>query len=249
MKTNTVYKRAFNRCLSLLAHRAPGEWPFSEAELAEALEVSRTTVRAVLATLAANGLVRTSGARRFLLRAPEAADYFPEPQTETVAELVERRFMQWVLQGDCQPGQTINASELARQFGTSTTAIREYLTHFSRFGLLERHPNSGWVFKGVTPAFAAEMSHSNSDMTPMQHEYMMSMETMQKSMHEGGMEKDADVAFAKGMLAHHKAAVDMAKIELKYGKDAEMRKLAEEIIKAQQAEIDQMETWVKKHQK
>jgi len=101
----------------------------------------------------------------------------------------------------------------------------------------------------AAPAFAAEMSHSNSDMTPMQHEYMMSMETMQKSMHEGGMEKDADVAFAKGMLAHHKAAVDMAKIELKYGKDAEMRKLAEEIIKAQQAEIDQMEAWVKKHQK
>jgi DNA-binding GntR family transcriptional regulator len=157
MKTNTVYKRAYNRCLSLLSGRAPGDWPCSEAELAEALEVSRTTVRAVLATLADAGIVRTSGLRRGLLRAPVPADYYPLPQTETVAELVERRFMQWVLQGDCQPGQTINASELARQFGTSTTAIREYLTHFSRFGLLERHPNSGWVFKGVTPAFATEI--------------------------------------------------------------------------------------------
>ncbi len=92
------------------------------------------------------------------------------------------------------------------------------------------------------PAFAAEMS-------PMQHEYMTSMDTMQKSMHDGQMEKDPDVAFAKGMLAHHRAALDMAKIELKYGKDAEMRKLAEDIIKAQQAEIDQMETWVRNHKK
>lgn len=157
MKANTVFKRAYNRCLTLVAHRAPGEWPFSEADLAEALEVSRTTVRAVLASLSSNGLLHSNGLRRSLLRAPVPADYFPEPQTETVAELVERRFMQWVLQGDCQPGQTINASELARQFGASTTAIREYLTHFSRFGLLERHPNSGWVFKGVTPAFAAEI--------------------------------------------------------------------------------------------
>ncbi|WP_296253028.1 CopM family metallochaperone [Pseudomonas sp. UBA4194] len=101
----------------------------------------------------------------------------------------------------------------------------------------------------AAPAFATDMSHMNKDMTPMQHEYMMSMETMQKSMHEGGMEKDPDVAFAKGMLAHHKAALDMAQIELKYGKDAEMRKLAQDIIKAQQAEIDQMEAWVKQHQK
>ena len=99
----------------------------------------------------------------------------------------------------------------------------------------------------AVPAFATDMSHTSADMTPMQHEYMATMDTMQKSMHEGGMEKDADRAFAKGMLAHHRAAVDMAKIELKYGKDAQMRKLAEAIIKAQQAEIDQMEAWVKAH--
>ena len=32
----------------------------------------------------------------------------------------------------------------------------------------------------AAPAFAAEMSHSNSDMTPMQQEYMMSMETIDR---------------------------------------------------------------------
>jgi DNA-binding GntR family transcriptional regulator len=157
MKANTIYKRAYNRCLTLLAERPEGEWACSEAELAQVLDVSRTTVRAVLASLAERGILATDGLRRCLRRHPQEADYFPEPQTETVAELVERRFMDWVLNGDCRPGQTVNASELARQFGTSTTAIREYLTHFIHFGLLERHRNSGWIFKGVTPEFAAEI--------------------------------------------------------------------------------------------
>jgi DNA-binding GntR family transcriptional regulator len=157
MKANTVYKRAYNRCLGILANRELGDWPCSEAELSVVLEVSRTTVRAVLASLISAGILAPQGLRRCLRRHPREPDYFPDIQTETVAELVERKFMQWVLQGDCRPGQTVNSSELARQFGTSTTAIREYLTHFHHFGLLERHPNSGWVFKGVTPDFAVEI--------------------------------------------------------------------------------------------
>ena len=57
MRANTVHKRAYNRCLTLLAARSPGPWGASEAELSGVLEVSRTTVRAVLAGLAEAGLV------------------------------------------------------------------------------------------------------------------------------------------------------------------------------------------------
>ena len=38
----------------------------------------------------------------------------------------------------------------------------------------------------------------------------------------------------------------MAKIQLKYGKDAEMRKLAQAVIDAQQSEIEQMQNWIGK---
>jgi uncharacterized protein (DUF305 family) len=58
---------------------------------------------------------------------------------------------------------------------------------------------------------------------------------------------DPDVDFVRGMIPHQRGAVEMAKVELKYGKDPELRKLAEGIISAQKSEIKMMQTWLKAH--
>lgn len=55
---------------------------------------------------------------------------------------------------------------------------------------------------------------------------------------------DPDVDFVRGMIAHHRGAVEMAEIVIKYGKDPNIRALAEDIIKAQRDEIAFMEKWL-----
>ncbi len=58
---------------------------------------------------------------------------------------------------------------------------------------------------------------------------------------------DPDVQFVKSMIPHHQGAVDMAEVELKYGKDPQARAFAEKIIKAQKAEIEEFDVWLKQH--
>jgi DNA-binding GntR family transcriptional regulator len=158
MKTSTVFKRAHNQWLSRLGSHGVGLEIGSERRWSETLGVSRTTVRSVLAALAAKGILAQDGRRKILLRRPAPADLYPDLETEHLGAIVEKRFMKWILHGDCKPGQQINGLELARQFGVSTSAIRDYLNRFSRFGLLERRPSGSWAFKGFTSEFAEELS-------------------------------------------------------------------------------------------
>jgi uncharacterized protein (DUF305 family) len=60
---------------------------------------------------------------------------------------------------------------------------------------------------------------------------------------------NADVDFVRGMIPHHQGAIDMAKVQLKHGKDQETRTLAQKIIADQEKEIEQMQAWLKKSAK
>lgn len=55
---------------------------------------------------------------------------------------------------------------------------------------------------------------------------------------------DVDVDFARGMIAHHQGAVEMAKLAIANGTDPEIRALAENIVAAQTEEIAFLEGWL-----
>ena len=55
---------------------------------------------------------------------------------------------------------------------------------------------------------------------------------------------DVDIDFRTKMIPHHQGAIDMARLQLAHGKDPELRKLAEEIIGAQENEIRFLNDWL-----
>lgn len=153
-KPNTLFKEAYNASLAML--EAAATLP-SEAELGQQLNISRTTVRMVLRTLADSGLIDWNGQAKTVLRRPAPEDFFPSSETDSISDLVERSFMQRILSSDMKPGDRISEIDLAREIGVSTSTVREFLIRFSRYGLIEKQRNRHWTLKGFTQDFALEL--------------------------------------------------------------------------------------------
>jgi DNA-binding GntR family transcriptional regulator len=157
MRGRTVYKQTFNAILEALADlKKSGPLP-TETALARQFEVSRTTVRKAIAEMSERKLIKNVAGIWTVVRRPNKSERFPTSETVATFVQVEKKFMDWMLRGDRKPGDVVNGLDLARQFGVSSGAIREYLNRFDRFGLIERRPNSSWIIRGFTREFALEI--------------------------------------------------------------------------------------------
>src|SRR5215469_11470072 len=95
----------------------------------------------------------------------------------------------------------------------------------------------------VWPQDPHEMGHTATHDTNWAA-LMKKMETMHASMAAAAPSGNNDADFVNLMLPHHQAAVDMAKTELLYGSDPQMRRLAQEIITDQESEIQLIQLWL-----
>jgi uncharacterized protein (DUF305 family) len=120
-----------------------------------------------------------------------------------------------------------------------TAAILATLMVSGAVALAQTH--SGHGSHGAAPAAKPQ----DAAPAPSTAAYRAANEKMHKGM-DIAFSGDADADFARGMIPHHQGAVDMAKIVLQFGKDPELRKLAQGIVAGQEAEITFMQAWLKK---
>ena len=159
-KLPTTTRRSTNLLLHYLAdHVQIGEALPTEMRMTELGKSSRTAVRSALAHFAQRGLI-AGMKERYLLRKPKADDYFDVSELHSNAENLQQVLMERIYRGDLPPGAEFSEADLSRLSGASTTAVREFLIAFSRYGLIEKNPGGGWRLCAFDPAYAEELAEA-----------------------------------------------------------------------------------------
>jgi uncharacterized protein (DUF305 family) len=113
-------------------------------------------------------------------------------------------------------------------------------------GMMGRGMMGGGTMGGGMMGGAAQQPATPPTQSEWTRAYTEAMDRMHGPMVEALQDPDADVAFVKGMIPHHQSAIDMAQIVLKHGKDEQVKKWANDVIREQEREIAEMKEWLAK---
>jgi uncharacterized protein (DUF305 family) len=94
-----------------------------------------------------------------------------------------------------------------------------------------------WVLEMIPTS-----SKMPADFQPSMNKTMLKM---MDNMPDNSALTDTDKSFARVMIPHHQAAIDMAKVILKFTKNEQTAGFARQIISSQQVEIEQMLSFLK----
>lgn len=97
----------------------------------------------------------------------------------------------------------------------------------------------------MKPGMGMKMMAPDPSDSASTKDYKSAMAKMMDGMPMMKFTGDADKDFMSHMRAHHQGAIDMAKVVLANGKDQEVKKLAQDIVTAQEKEIVIIDAWLK----
>jgi uncharacterized protein (DUF305 family) len=130
----------------------------------------------------------------------------------------------------------VDMAEIALKFGKDET-VRKLATDIVAAQRTEIAQMQAWLAKN------ASMPASSNAKTVIE-----AYEEINKQMHADmnmPLTGDADADFMRGMIPHHEGAIEMAKVLLRYGADAELRKLGEAVVRSQTDEVVMMIGWLR----
>ncbi|WP_099346378.1 DUF305 domain-containing protein [Clostridium tertium] len=102
------------------------------------------------------------------------------------------------------------------------------------------------IMKQLKAKFEKEKPSSKADSEEYLEEYNKVKDKMFKEMQGVEITNNVDANFLQEMIYHHEGAIGMAKDILKYTKDPELRKLAENIVTTQSKGVEEMKALLKK---
>jgi uncharacterized protein (DUF305 family) len=114
------------------------------------------------------------------------------------------------------------------------------------------HGSIGQHGQATGQSGTGRMDHAR--MNPAEHARMMGAKSpymqAEMDMHHRMMRatgSNADIMWARKMIEHHQGAIDMSRILLAQGKDAEAKRMAQTMIDSQQKEIAKLRDWLRRH--